>query len=142
MSRVRITFGDLEQIHQRMCKVMDEVFSRPPLTMRGWRPAVDIYEEADGIVLVVELAGVEPGDIEITLDGPIVRISGTRRATLPQPPVRFYQLEIDHGSFERIFRLPVAVDGRAASATLREGYLYVHLPKREPESRRVPVEQP
>jgi HSP20 family protein len=142
MSRVRITFGDLEHLHQKMRKVMGEVFSRSPLGMgQGWRPAVDICEDADNVVLVAELAGVQRGDIEVTIGGSIVRISGKRTSAPPPGPVRFLQLEIDHGAFERIFRLPVAVDDRAATATLRDGYLRVSLPKRKSESRSISIEQ-
>jgi HSP20 family molecular chaperone IbpA len=53
----------------------------------------------------------------------------------------FYQLEIDHGQFERIFRLPVAIDERAATATLAGGYLRVTLPKRAAEARAISVER-
>jgi len=144
MSRVRITFGDLEQIHQKMCKMMDEVFTKSPLGVgHGWRPSVDIYEDAENVVVVAELAGVEAGDIEITLDGRIVRIAGHRRPGLvPREAVRFYQLEIDHGAFDRVFRLPVDVEEQGVSATLREGYLRVQLPKRRgPERRQVTIEQ-
>lgn len=144
MSRVRITFGDLEQIHQRMRKMMDEMFARPPLCAgHGWRPAVDIFEDADNVVLVAELAGVDPAEIEVTLDGQVVRIAGSRRSSAhPRGQVRFFQLEIDHGNFERLFRLPVAVDERAAQATLRDGYLRLDLPKRRlAEPRRVTVEE-
>jgi HSP20 family protein len=147
MSRVRITFGDLEEIHRKMCKVMDEVFTRQPLGMgHGWRPAVDIYEDEGHVVLVAELAGVEPADIEITLDAQVVRIAGSRRATAAPPggaaPVRFFQLEIDHGRFERLFRLPVPVEEHGASATLRDGYLRLDLPKKKPaEARRVTIEE-
>ncbi|MFH0811179.1 MAG: Hsp20/alpha crystallin family protein [Pseudomonadota bacterium] len=140
MSRVRISFGDLHELHQKMCRMVDEVFSKPSLAPRGWRPAVDIFEEADGVVLLAELAGVDPEAIEVTLDGSIVRIAGSRKAAIAGAPVSYYQLEIDHGQFERIFRLPVAVDGRAASAVLSDGYLRVHLPKLRVQARSVAVE--
>jgi HSP20 family protein len=142
MSRVRITFGDLEALHRKMRKVMDEVFTRAPLGVgQGWRPAVDIYEDEDKVVLLVELAGVEAADVEVTIGGSIVRIAGSRRPTLPAAPVRCYQLEIDHGSFERLFRLPVAVDDQAVSAVLRDGYLRLELPKRPAEPRSINIER-
>jgi HSP20 family protein len=107
----------------------------------GWTPAVDIYETAEGVTIVAELAGVRREDLKVMVDGEVVRIYGQRRPTCREARARFHRLEIASGSFVRSFRITVPFDPRQVEARTEDGMLLVHLPKKpEPETKHITVE--
>jgi HSP20 family protein len=108
----------------------------------AWRPAIDVYEVANGFVVVVELPGVEEQNVNITLDNGRLRISGTR----PLPDVgegkQPLQLEIEQGPFERQISLPADTDADGVRARFKSGLLLVHIPLRTRErSVKVPIRE-
>ncbi len=95
----------------------------------GWSPPVDIYETAEAVVLVAEVAGVIRQDVKVIVDGPIVRLYGHRHPTCCDPGARFHRMEIASGGFARSFRIEVPFRPEAVRAKFQEGLLYVILPK-------------
>jgi HSP20 family protein len=95
----------------------------------GFRPAVDCWvtEEPRQLVVVVELAGVEPESIDIAVEERALTISGSRPR--PRVPGQVYQqAEIEYGRFERRVTLEQNIDTAAASATYEAGMLTLTLP--------------
>ena len=95
----------------------------------GFRPAVDCWvtEEPRQLVVVVELAGVEPESIDIAVEQRALTISGSRPR--PRVPGQVYQqAEIEYGRFERRLTLEQNIDVAAASATYEAGMLTLTLP--------------
>jgi HSP20 family protein len=93
-----------------------------------WTPDTDIYEVEDGLVILVDIAGVKKEEIQVVLEGQILSISGTRK----EPAVckrHIHRLEIDFGHFERTFRIPYAVTPEKVEARYEDGFLYLWLPK-------------
>jgi HSP20 family protein len=111
-------------------------------TLRGdrWQPAVDVFETADSVVVRADLAGVRREDVRVSVDGPVLRISGVRAATEGGDVRRLHQMEIASGPFERRVRIPFAFQRERVSAHLAEGFLTVRLPKRVPVPVRVETE--
>jgi len=103
-----------------------------------WRPAVDVFETEKTIVVRVELAGVRIPQLDVTVDGDVLRVSGVRHALAADGVQRLHQMEIACGPFERTLRVSVPFDREGVSAHLEEGFLTVTLPKRGP--RRLDVE--
>jgi HSP20 family protein len=97
----------------------------------AWTPNTDVYETSDLFIVKMELAGVEPDELELTLQDRLLVVCGFREDTCRQPHRRckFRQMEIDYGPFERRIVLPQAVDGRRVRARLHNGFLRVELPK-------------
>lgn len=94
----------------------------------GFHPAVDVYRRSDppALVVVVELSGVDPSDVEIAVaDGQLI-VAGRRRR--PAGGERVVQLEIEHGEFRRQVELPEDVDASAATARFDQGLLTITLP--------------
>lgn len=92
-------------------------------------PPVDVFVAGDPPVLTVEMdvAGIEPDEVEITLDGDLLVIRGERRPS--EGGRRAYQhAEIEWGRFERGLRLNAQVDIAAARADYRRGILSITLP--------------
>jgi HSP20 family protein len=92
-----------------------------------WVPAVDICESDEAFVVKAELPEVLEEDINITVDGSTLEISGERKSR--REGRGYYQLERYYGSFSRAFILPVTVDKDDIKATLRDGILTVIIPK-------------
>ena len=95
----------------------------------GFRPAVDCYltQDPPQLVVVVELAGVDPGSIELTVEDRALTISGSRAR--PRVPGQVYQqAEIEYGRFERRIPLEQDIDADSASAAYEAGMLRVTLP--------------
>jgi HSP20 family protein len=95
----------------------------------GFRPRVDVYstEGPDCVNVVIELAGVEPEDLEIAVADGVLTVSGTRRRRAGEAR-RYQHMEIDYGPFERRVQLGDAVDADAAEARYERGFLTVVLP--------------
>jgi HSP20 family protein len=95
----------------------------------GFRPRVDVYstEGPDCVNVVIELAGVEPEDLEIAVADGVLTVSGTRRRRAGEAR-RYQHMEIDYGPFERRVQLGDAVDAGAAEARYERGFLTVVLP--------------
>lgn len=109
-----------------------------------WSPAVDVREYADRFQLLLDIPGVEPKDVEITLDGGLLTVSGSRAeekdAGADVGEVQQQRLERRLGRFYRRFMLPDTADGENVNAAGRNGVLEIVIhkqPKTQP--RRIPV---
>ena len=108
----------------------------------GVWPAVDSYRSEDPpqLVVVVELPGIDPEQVQIVLHDRALIIAGERlRPTRCNR--RYHQMEIDYGSFQRRIQIHEQVDAKAASATYERGLLQIVLPiaKRPTGAVRVPI---
>ena len=106
----------------------------------GFRPAVDCFAttEPPQLVIVIELAGVEPDSIEIAVEGKALTVSGQRPR--PRVPGQVYQqAEIEYGPFERGISLEQEIDPAAATASYERGMLTITLPVAKRPPRRRPV---
>ena len=95
-----------------------------------WVPAVDVDEYVDRFELFVDLPGVAAKDVEITLEGGVLSLSGERRAEKRPDQVTRHRRERGVGRFYRRFILPDSVDAEAVKAAERSGVLAVTIPKR------------
>jgi HSP20 family protein len=99
----------------------------------GWVPPVDIYEHDDRFELYMDLPGIDPNAVEITLEGGVLTVSGERvhfmgpRDTNDQGELR--RNERGHGRFYRRFVLPDTVDSERVKATNRHGVVELTIPK-------------
>ena len=118
-------------LHRRMEQVMAQLLRdvQPIETPAPWTPRVDICESADGFVVTLEVAGVEREEIEIVVEDRCLRISGTRSDPSPSGCVRWHQMEIAQGRFERVLMLPQEADPDRITATHKDGYLHIRIPR-------------
>jgi HSP20 family protein len=106
-----------------------------------WAPAVDIKEEKDQFVLYVDVPGVDPKDVEITMDNGVLTIKGERAAEPEGQRESFKRMERTRGTFHRRFSLPDSADGSRIAARGRNGVLEISIPKLEKmQPRRITVE--
>ena len=95
----------------------------------GWLPAIDLYEDQDDLVLKAELPGVNKDDIDISLHGDVLTLSGERMDSHQDAEV--FRSERFLGKFQRTLTLPVMVDAARVQASYKAGILTVTLPKAE-----------
>lgn len=96
-----------------------------------WMPAVDIREEKDRYVLRADLPGVNPEDIEITMESGVLTIRGERHGETMAEEQSYRRVERISGRFFRRFTLPDTADADNISATGKNGVLEVTIPKHE-----------
>jgi HSP20 family protein len=106
-----------------------------------WVPRVDIREEAERFVILADLPGVDPKDIEINMDKGILSIRGERATERKAQDERYSRIERAHGVFYRRFALPESADPEGVAASGRHGVLEITIPKRpETTPRRIQVQ--
>jgi HSP20 family protein len=121
---------DFELLQDRVRRLADDVFqvSRPlVLSKGGWAPAVDIYEGPDAVYVVADTAGVDKESLQLIFKGQFLRLAGQRRPPVSLDNRRFYQMEIEYGPFERIIRIPVAVNPEQMEAYYENGLLVIQM---------------
>jgi len=96
---------------------------------RSWRPHIDIYEDREGFLVLVELAGMEAADIDLEINSRSLKLTGRRnRPSLPKE-ARYHLAEIPYGSFERTFSLTADIDTETVKAAYLEGLLEIRMTK-------------
>ena len=100
------------------------------LTSR-WAPAVDIKEEKDRFVVSADIPGVEPADIEVTMENGMLTIRGERSFEKEDDGKSYRRVERVYGSFHRRFSLPDTADAEGIVARGKNGVLEIVIPKKE-----------
>ncbi|MDD3579682.1 MAG: Hsp20/alpha crystallin family protein [Desulfobacca sp.] len=126
-------FRELEQMRREMDRLWEDAFRREPLLR--WRagvyPLVNISEDADHLYVRAELPGVNPEDIQITLENNNLILRGERKVPEAEKNVDYHRREREVGSFRRVVRLPGRVDPGKVEATCQNGVLIITLTKPE-----------
>lgn len=107
-----------------------------------WTPNTDVYATDNGIVIKVELAGMRSENLEITVEGNRLRISGSRPDGCRSPKCSFLVMEISYGLFESVLELPPGYDLSQAKAAYLNGFLRIDVPvavPQQPKSTKVPI---
>jgi len=126
--------GGIERLHEQLNEIFEDLWRGPRFATRGsgFRPRVDIYvtDDPSELTIVVELAGLDPDDLRLTLAGDILIVSGARDhvGADTDRQISWYQAEIARGPFEWRVRLPANADPDAALATYASGLLTIVLP--------------
>jgi HSP20 family protein len=110
-------------------------------TVADWVPAVDIVEEKDSFVLTADVPGVDPAEIEVSMDAGVLSVSGERRSETRDESGGLKRVERISGKFYRRFTLPKSANAEGISAKSSNGILEVTIPKQpEIQARRIAVE--
>ena len=141
----RDLFANFERMRREMDELFGDVFDRTGLAPRkrgGFSPAVDVFYEGDPprAVVQAELAGIDPDELTLEIDGRELILAGHRRPSEDQERL-YQQLEIEHGPFRRVVALGAEVDADAAKAVYEDGMLVVELPVVGPaDAHTVPIQ--
>jgi len=110
------------------------------LDQRVWSPQMDVLETPEAFMIIAEVASLKKDEIRVTVKRNLVYLAGKRERPPMANTVRYLQMEIEYGSFERTFQLPVQVDESRIEAHYRDGLLTVVLPKKQPLTKIIPIQ--
>lgn len=128
-------FRDLVSIHdelnRRFGRTFDGTESLRPTAAGSWMPSMDVVETEDRIVATLELPGIEPEDVEVSVEDSTLTVSGSREFSDEVKEENVHRLERRYGSFTRSIRLPQTVDTDGVEASFDKGVLTIEVPKVE-----------
>ncbi|MBC8469676.1 MAG: Hsp20/alpha crystallin family protein [Planctomycetes bacterium] len=125
--------GDLARLHGEMDDLFDGFFrglDRPFAGYKVW-PAIDVAEEEDSIIVRAEVPGCKADDIDISVHGNVLTISGEKKLSEEKKEKGYYHVESSYGSFRREVTLPTDVNQSKVDASYKDGVLSIVLPKAE-----------
>jgi HSP20 family protein len=132
-------------MQREMQRFMEHVSGKKPsllgLSEKTWKPLCDVFETENQLIVVVDLAGISPTEVDVTIQSRKLTLKGERKE-IPSPPKKdYHQMEIPFGPFFREIELPEDVDGETVNARYRDGFLIIECNKKKMISeRRVPLE--
>jgi HSP20 family protein len=140
----RDLFANFERMRREMDQLFGDAFERAGMSRRraGFLPAVDVAYRLDPprAIVTAELAGIDPTEIGLEIEGRKLILSGSRRPAGSETDV-YQQIEIERGPFQRVIELGADVRAHEAKAVYVDGMLRVELPlvRGVVEARTVPI---
>ncbi|MGH8026441.1 MAG: Hsp20/alpha crystallin family protein [Pseudoxanthomonas sp.] len=132
-----------EQINHLFERFFDNGAANAGAGSGQWVPRVDIREEAERFVILADLPGIEPDQIDIQMDKGVLSIKGQRSSQATTETDRYSRIERRQGGFQRDFALPDSADAEGIVASGRNGVLEISIPKKaESTPRRIQVGSP
>jgi HSP20 family protein len=127
-------FRDVAALQDRINRLFNESFGQTrdlddDMKECAWRPAVDIYEAENEIVLKAELPGIQKEDVSVEVKDNVLTLRGE---SFPDPGInaeKYYRREICFGTFERSFTLRERIQPEQIKAAFKDGVLRVKIPK-------------
>jgi len=111
-----------------------------PFGLAEWSPPLDVSETDDAVLVNVEIPGIDPKNLDISVAGDVLTIRGEKAEEERHAGRNFHRVERRYGAFTRTLTLPAVVDADHVEAKARAGVLEIRLPKREEaKARRVPI---
>jgi HSP20 family protein len=110
-----------------------------PLSTASFVPAVDIYEDAQKVVLKLEVPGIDQKDLHVNIENHTLTVKGERKFDAEEKEQNFHRIERRYGSFYRAFTLPSTVDTENVQASYNAGVLKLDL-KKKPEAQPKQIE--
>ena len=108
----------------------------------NWAPAVDIKEDDKAFMLLADIPGVDPDEIEVTMDKGVLTIKGERQSEKKTEEENYKRVERQYGMFYRRFTLPDSANADGIEAHSEHGVLKITIPKQEvAQSRRISVKK-
>jgi HSP20 family protein len=139
-------FADMDRMFDEMDRMMTNRIghNRGVSRNRGYRPAMDVYDAGEEIVVKALIPGASPEDLEISLEQNTLTIKGTLGYDISSDQadqVTWYQREIGFTEWAETIQLPTPIDADAAQAGFEHGILTLTLPKAEQARiKRIPVQ--
>lgn len=122
---------ELDELQREMNRLMGD----------GWRastnfPPMNVWAGEDSLVVVAELPGVKPEDIDISVDGDTLTLSGLRQTQEFEEEQRYHRRERTHGSFNRTLQVPFRAEAERVEASFKDGVLSITVPRAESDKPR------
>jgi HSP20 family protein len=131
---------EFEKMRKEMDRLWDSFLEgRPGRRAREgeeWVPSLDFSETKSDLVVKAELPGIDPKDIDISINEGVLTIKGEKRQEKEEKEEGYHLVERSYGSFTRSIRLPGEVQNDKINASYKNGVLKINLPKSEEAKKR------
>jgi HSP20 family protein len=138
-------WGELAVLQRDVNELFGRTFGQPTRRTASLVPPIDAYRTEAGLVIQMELAGMRPDDVEISVAEGQLTVSGTRRLDDKIQDDQWIRRERAVGQFERGFTLPEGTDPAQITASFENGVLELtipHPPERQPRKIQISASQP
>ena len=127
----RETTKSLEAFRREMDRLFDKFFEMMPFSEQEFVPSVDVSETANEIMVQAEIPGIDPQELDISLNGRLLTIRGEKKSEHEEEKENYHKIERRYGSFSRTLELPSDIDPDRVEAKYKDGVLKIILPKTE-----------
>jgi HSP20 family protein len=125
-------FRDLMSIQNELNRLFGRTYAGGESTTSGsWVPALDVFETEDKFVVKVELPGLKPDEVDVSVEDSTLTIRGERKFYEDVSDDSFHRVERRYGAFQRSLTLPQTADAERIEAAFDRGVLTVEVPKAE-----------
>lgn len=141
--------GGLGLFRSEMNRLVDRFFTDPWSVFEegpfpgaaAWAPSFEVSDDDKEVTIRAEIPGVDPKEVELSLVGSVLTISGEKKETQEQKGKQgVTRSEIRYGAFRRSFELPDGLDASKITAEHANGILSVRIPKQKPaEAKKIPI---
>jgi len=121
-------WDEIRRLQREMNRLFSDFFGEP---VEEVYPAVNVWRKDDSVVVTAEMPGVEPGDIDLSVEGDTLTIRGSRKPEELKEGEEYHRQERHSGAFVRAIELPFRVDPEKVDARYEKGILRVTLPRAE-----------
>ena len=127
----RSPWYELDRLQREMNRLFSSAAVEPRVQAASSYPAMDVWTNEEGAVITAELPGVEPDDIDISVVGDTLTLSGARHRSELKEGEKYHRRERGYGRFTRSFQLPFQVESDKVEAVFEKGVLNIALPRAE-----------
>jgi len=126
--------GGLTNLRREMDDLFNRFFEdwnlgpRVPRT-ETWAPAINVEETDDELIVTADVPGIEPKDLDISLDNNVLTIKGERKEEKEEKKKNYHRVERAYGALQRSIMLPSEVDSSRISAKNKDGVVTITMPK-------------
>lgn len=123
--RRRPVWREFDRLQREMNRLMDDMLQ---VSAPGF-PAINVWADEECALVVAEIPGVAPDDIEISVVGETLTLSGSRPTDVDGDEVQYHRRERWQGEFSRTLEMPFRINANDVEATFSKGILQVKLPR-------------
>lgn len=122
---------EMERLRREMNRLFADWTTQSGAIAAPEYPAMNVWTDEDNVIVTAELPGVNPAEIDISVENDVLSLHGSRRPEELMEEATYHRQERRFGAFSRAFRLPFHVDDQGVDATFKNGVLSIVLPRAE-----------
>lgn len=133
--------GSMFGLRREIDRLFDDMYGGTG-SRATWTPSSNVRESKDAVLLEMELPGIEPDQVDISIENDMLTVRGEKREERREGEEegRYYLIERNYGSFSRAFSLPPGVDPEQVKADFSNGLLTITIPRAAlPQPRRIQI---
>ena len=123
-------FRDVSRLQSELNRLFEDRTGTNGTESFGWAPAVDVFEDGEGLTLKFELPEVDAKDVQVHLEDGVLSVRGERKLEREDKRESYHRIERAYGAFARSFTLPPTFDAEKVTAETKHGVLRIYVPKR------------